>query len=70
MGNLTHICECSACVQAHADVRRLAIVQHQRPAYGGQFVNNGKSCRVCRGEWADDAPEFHANTCTAKPGTL
>lgn len=57
----------AAGVQMHTDLRRLAIAQHQRPAYGGAFVNNGKSCRVCKGEWADDAPEFHAKTCTAQP---
>jgi hypothetical protein len=45
------------------ELRALAIKQHVRPAYEGRFVNNGRSCAICKGEWADDAPEFHAETC-------
>lgn len=53
--------------QLRTDLRRLAIKQHVRMATNGGFVNNGRSCEVCKGEWADDAPEFHALTCTAIP---
>lgn len=44
-------------------LRRLAIKQYVRLTYEGGHVNSGKGCVVCRGEWADDAPEFHASTC-------
>jgi hypothetical protein len=56
-----------AITQIRNDLRRLAIVQHERQASGGRFVNNGKSCKVCGGEWPDRAPEFHAITCSAVP---
>lgn len=54
--------------QVRTDLRRLAIKQHVRLTDDGGHVNNGKSCAVCKGEWADDAPEFHALTCTAAIG--
>lgn len=44
-------------------LRNLAIKQHVRMAYGGTFVNNGRSCAVCKSQWLDDAPELHSVTC-------
>jgi hypothetical protein len=49
------------------DLRKLAIVQHERQASGGLFIKNGRSCRICKGAWTDNGPEFHALTCTAVP---
>jgi hypothetical protein len=46
-----------------AALRRLALRQHERLAAGGRFVNNGKSCEICNGEWPDDQAEAHAVTC-------
>lgn len=49
------------------DLRKLAIVQHERQASGGLFIKNGRSCRICKGAWTNNGPEFHALTCTAVP---
>jgi hypothetical protein len=51
-------------------IRELAIKQHVRAAAGGGFVNNGRSCALCKGEWADDAPERHGPACPADLGTV
>lgn len=53
--------------QLRSDLRNLAIRQHERPAYGGTFVDNGFSCEVCKGTWGQHEPEFHAVTCSAVP---
>jgi hypothetical protein len=49
------------------DLRKLAIAQHERQASGGLFIKNGRSCRICKGAWTDNGPEFHTLTCTAVP---
>jgi hypothetical protein len=46
-----------------SELRTLAIKQHVRQKSGGGHTKNGKSCAICKGQWADDAPEFHAATC-------
>lgn len=51
--------------QMHADLRRLAITQRHRLAEGFTTVHVGWTCKVCKGDWDKDAPEFHADTCTA-----
>ncbi|MFA5897745.1 MAG: hypothetical protein WC829_01400 [Hyphomicrobium sp.] len=46
-----------------ADLRRLALVRHERPGYNGTFVPNGGSCKICKVEWDRNEPELHAENC-------
>lgn len=48
---------------ARIHLRRLAICQHVRMAYGGGYAKNGFSCKVCNTEWGQNAPEAHAVSC-------
>lgn len=45
------------------ELRRHVIANHVRLTSGGGMVPNGRSCKICMGEWADGATENHALTC-------
>jgi hypothetical protein len=45
------------------ELRRHVIANHVRLTSGGGMMPNGRSCKICMGEWADGAAENHALTC-------
>jgi hypothetical protein len=45
------------------ELKKLAIKQVHRLAYGGGTVHIGYSCQVCQGEWDCGQSPHHARTC-------
>ena len=51
-----------------AALRRLAIAETHRMAYGGGTVHTGYTCKVCKADWPNRSPAVHRADCLLASG--
>lgn len=44
-------------------LRKLAIAERHRMAYGGSTIKVGGTCKVCDNDWSNGTPETHMASC-------